>query len=159
MINRLLKNFVDFIYGTKKAAMKFKTEYPDETILASDACKGISPAQDKAVKRGSDWVTAQRAVLLLTDKRIVCGKWNIPLETISEAHLIEYRSLFGGAGQVLKIETENGKYYQFGMQKNPAWTNQSTLPLSLEKGQTANAAFSILFWLIILGYIIYSILY
>lgn len=155
MINQLLKSLVDFIYGTKKIEQKFKSEHPDETVLASDASKGISSNQDKAVKGGTDWVTAQRAVILLTDKRIVCGKWNIPLDTITNAHLIEYSSLFSN-GQVLKVQTENGKYYQFGLQKNPEWTNQSALPLSLEKGHSINAVFRALFWLLILGYLVYS---
>ncbi|MBQ7823898.1 MAG: hypothetical protein IJ338_06975 [Bacteroidaceae bacterium] len=155
MINQILKHFIDFIYGTKKIERRFKAEHPNETVLASDACKGISPNQDKDVKGGSDWITAQRAVILLTDKRIVCGKWDIPLCSITDAHLIEYSSLFS-SGQVLKIQTENGKFYQFGMQKNPEWINQSALPLSLEKGQSTNSVFRFLFWLIILGYLAYS---
>lgn len=52
-------------------------------------------------------------------------------------------SLFG-SGQVLKVQTTDDKNYQFGMQLNPEWTSQQRLPLTLEKGQVKNSAFSII---------------
>jgi hypothetical protein len=91
---------------------------------------------------------------MLTDKKIICGKWTIPLDTIAAAQLVKINSLFGG-GQILKIHTTDDKNYQFGMQINPKWTNQQQLPLTLEKGQVKHSPFSIIVRLIVVGYLIY----
>ncbi|GAB3653690.1 hypothetical protein GCM10028791_23910 [Echinicola sediminis] len=91
---------------------------------------------------------------MLTDKKIVCGKWTIPLDTIATAELMKINSLFGG-GQVLKVQTTDHKHYQFGMQFNPEWTSQQQLPLTLEKGQVKHSVFSITVRLIAVGYLVY----
>jgi hypothetical protein len=154
MIDKLLKGLVDLIYGTGRLRQKFELDNPDEKVFAADASKGIVTATNQNIQRGLDWATSQRAVVLLTDKKIVCGKWTIPLDTISTAQLLKINSLFGG-GQVLKVQTTDNKNYQFGMQLNPEWTNQQLLPLTLEKGQVKHSAFSLLVRLIVVGYIIY----
>ena len=101
-------------------------------------------------------MTSQRAVLMLTNKNIICGKWIVPLDIIRTAKLTKISSLFGN-GQVLTIETKDNKNYQFGMQINPEWINQDALPLELEKGNIKNSLFSIILRIIILGYIVYQI--
>lgn len=156
MINRLLKGIVDIIYGTERTRRNFERDNPNEKVLAADASKGIMTTTNQEIQRGLDWVTSQRAVVLLTDKNLVCGKWTIPLDTISTAKLLKINSLFGG-GQVLKVQTIDNKNYQFGMQLNPEWINQQQLPLILEKGQVKNSAFSIMVRLIVFGYLIYWI--
>jgi len=152
MFDKFMKKFVDFIYRTGRARKNFERENPDEIVLAADASKGVITKNDQDVQRGANWITSQRAVILLTDKKIVCGKRIIPLDEISAVQLIKY-----GSGQVLKIQTDNGVHYQFGMQTNPEWTNQQMLPLTLEKGQVKYSLFSIIVRLILLGYIIYFI--
>lgn len=154
MINQILKGLVDFIFGTGRIKRKFELDNPNENVLAADASKGIVTKTNQDIQRGLDWVTSQRAVLLLTDKKLVCGKWIIPLDTISSAQLLKIKSLFTD-GQVLKIQTTDNKNYQFGMQLNPEWTNQQRLPLTLEKGQVKNSAYSIIVRLILVGYLIY----
>jgi len=124
--------------------------------LAADACKGIVTKNNQDIQRGLDWVTSQRAVVLLTDKKLICGKWTIPLDTISTAQRLKINSLFGG-GQVLKVLTTDDKNYQFGMQLNPEWTSQQQLPLALEKGQVKYSAFSIIIRLIAVRYLTYWI--
>lgn len=158
MIDRLLKWMVDLLYGTKRIKRKFELANPKEKVLASDGSKGIVTTSNQDIQRGLDWVTSQRAVVLLTDKRIVCGKWTIPLDTISTAQLIKINTLFG-RGQVLKIYTSDGKNYQFGMQLNPEWTRQQILPLTHEKGQVKHSAYSIIARLIAVGCIIYWLYY
>lgn len=59
----MTKRVIDFIYGASKVKRRFQAAHPDETVLASDACKGFVSNRDKAVKQGADWVTAQRATL------------------------------------------------------------------------------------------------
>ena len=154
MINRLLKGFVDLIYGTGRARRKYQSENPTETVLAADASKGIETTNNQDVQRGTDWVTAQRAVVLLTDQKIVCGKWTILLDNVQSAQLVKINSLFG-AGQVLKIQTKDEKNYQFGMQVNPEWTNQKALLLTLEDGKVKHSVFSIMVRLFLVGYLIY----
>jgi hypothetical protein len=154
MINQLLKGLVDLIYGTRRARQKFELDNPSEKVLAADASKGIVTTTNQDIQRGLDWVTSQRAVVMLTDKKIICGKWTIPLDTVSTAQLLKINSLFGG-GQVLKVQTTDDKNYQFGMQLNPEWTNQQRLPLTLEKGKVKNSVFSIIVRLIAVGYLIY----
>ena len=154
MVNQLLKGFVDLIYGTGRVRRRFELDNQNENVLASDASKGIVTTTNQNIQRGLDWVTSQRAVILLTDKKIVCGKWTIPLDTISIAQLLKINSLLGG-GQILKIQTKDDSNYQFGMQINPEWTNQQILTLTLEKGQVKHSSFSIIARLVVVGYIIY----
>jgi hypothetical protein len=154
MINQLLKGLVDLIYGTRSIRRKFQTKNPTETVLASDASKGIMTTNNQDIKRGLDWVISQRAVVLLTDKKIICGKWTIPLDNIKSAQLLKIKSLFS-SGQVLKVQTNDDKNYQFGMQINPEWINQKQLPLRLEKGEVKNSLFSIIVRIIAIGYLIY----
>ncbi len=154
MINQLLKSLVDLLYGTRRIRRKFERENPDEKVLAADASKGIVATSSEEIKRGLDWVTSQRAVVLLTDQRIVCEKWTIPLNNISTVQLLKVNSLLGN-GQVLKIQTTDNKSYQFGMQLNPEWTSQQKLPLILEKGQIKHSAFSIIVRIMVIGYLTY----
>lgn len=156
MINQVIKGLVDLIYGTGRAKRKFERDNPNEKVIAADASKGIVTTTNQDVQHGLEWVTSQRAIVLLTEKKLVCGKWTIPLEAISKAQLLKVNSLFGG-GQVLKVQTTDDKNYQFGMQLNPEWTNQQQLPLTLEKGQVKHSAFSIIIRLIAVGYLIYWI--
>jgi hypothetical protein len=154
MINQLLKRLVDLIYGTGRVRREFEQENPSEKVLAADASKGIVTSTNQDIQRGLDWVISQRAVVLLTENKIICGKWSIPLDTISTAQLLKINSLFG-AGQILKVQTTDDKNYQFGMQLNPEWTNQQRLPLKYEKGQVKYSAFSIIIRIILVGYLIY----
>lgn len=154
MINQLLKGIVDLIYGTARISRKFELNNPNEKVWAADASKGIATKTNQEVQSGFDWISSQRAVILLTDKKIVCGKWTIPLDTISKAQLIKINSLFG-AGQVLKIQTTENKNYQFGMQLNPEWTIQQKIPLALEKGQVKHSSYSIIIRLIIVVFFLY----
>jgi hypothetical protein len=156
MINQLLKGLVDLIFGTGRVRRKFERDNPNEKVLAADACKGIVTTTNQDIQRGLDWATSQRAVILLTDQKLVCGKWIIPLDKIKTAHLLKINSLFI-AGRVLKVQTTDDKNYQFGMQVNPEWTGQQRLPLTLEKGQVKHSAFSIIVRLIAVGYLIYWI--
>ena len=153
----ILKKITDFIYGTGRVRRKYSTEHPEEKVLAADASKGIMTNGDKDIKRGLDWVTSQRAVVLLTDKRIICGQWNIPLDNIVSSQLIKINTTFG-PGLVLKIGTKDQGNFQFGMQMNHEWTEQITLPVTLEKGKVKYSMFSIIVRLVLLGYIIYWII-
>jgi hypothetical protein len=154
MAKDLLKGLVDFTYGVGRAKRKYSNAYPSEKILAADGSKSILTNGSQTITKGIDWVTSQRAVVILTDKRIKSGKWDIPLEEVEQAQLLKIGSLFG-SGQVLKIQTKDNKNYQFGMQLNPEWTNQQSLPLILEKGEVKYSVFSVAVRVIAVDYLIY----
>lgn len=145
---------MDLIYGTGRIKRKFERDHPNEKVLAAGASKGIATSSDQDLQRGVHWVTSQRAVVLLTEKNIVCGKWTVPLHTISKAHLITIHSLFV-SGQVLKIQTFDNHNYQFGMQLNPEWVTQQQLPLIVEKGKVKHSAFSVIARLFAVGCLTY----
>jgi hypothetical protein len=157
MLNKLLKGLVDLIYGVGRTKANYLKNNPSEKILAADGSKGITTKGDEGIERGLDWVTSQRAVVLLTDKKVKCGQWDIPLENIASAQLLKINSVFG-PGQVLKLKTKDDTHYQFGMQFNPEWTDQKVMPLKLEKGQVKTSTFSLVVRLILIGYIIYWLL-
>ena len=154
---RILKKIVDFIYGTNRIRKKYSKNNPEEKILASDASKGIRTMENEELERGMDWVTSQRAVLILTDKKLNCGNWKINIDEIQNANLIKIKTIFG-PGQVLKITTKNNDNYQFGMQLNEEWTSQSVLPLSIENGKIKYSNFSIAIRILLLLYLIYWII-
>ncbi|MDX1959679.1 MAG: hypothetical protein SFU98_13975 [Leptospiraceae bacterium] len=156
MLNQLLKSLVDLIYGIKQVRKKFKLNNPYETLLAIDGCKFIETKINQEVQYGKDWVNSQRAIILLTNKKIICGKLIIPLENILNAQLFFFGSLLG-KGQVLKIQTIEGKHYQFGMQLNPEWTNQKYLSLKLENGKIKFSFYSIFIRLLALGSFAYFV--
>ncbi|POY37965.1 hypothetical protein C3K47_05425 [Solitalea longa] len=154
MINQLLKGLVDLIYGTRRVRRKYQLDNPTEKVFAADACKGIMTTSNQDIQHGLDWMISQRAVIMLTNKKIVCGKWTILLDNIISIQLLKINSLLGG-GQVLKIQTKEGKNYQFGMQLNPEWTNQQVLQLTLEKGQIKHSPLSVIIRLAAIGCLIY----
>ena len=124
--------------------------------MASDASKGVLAGEDKVVRRGMNWVASQRAVILLTDKRIVCGKWDIPLDTVTHAQLVRVRTLLGSA-HVLKIATTDRGYFQFGMQGNDEWVDQEVLSLTLSRGRLRYSPFSLIVRIALIGYVVYRL--
>lgn len=125
-------------------------------IYAIDGAKAIVTKDNKEIERGLDWITSQRAVILLTNSKIICEKWTILLENIHSAQLLEINSIFG-KGQVLKIQTKDNKNYQFDMQFNNKWLIQNVLPLKLEKAKISNSLFSIVLRIFIICYIAFLI--
>jgi len=154
MLNKIMKGLGDLIYGTERVRRKYEASHPDEKVLAADASKGIITKQDQGITRGTDWVTSQRAVLMLTSHKIVCGKWTIPIDQIQSAQLLKFSSVFGD-GTVLKLQTADGTNYQFGMQINPEWIEQQVIPLSYEQTKINHSPFSIAVRVIAIGYLIY----
>lgn len=155
MLNTLLKGLVDLIYGTGRAKRKYEKANPGETVFASDASKGIITSQEQGVTRGSKWIKAQRAVVMLTNTKIICGKWSIPIDEIQSSELLKFNSLIGG-GAVLKIQTTEGVNYQFGMQINPEWIEQDILPLNFEKTNIKQSAFSLVIRVLAIGYLAFK---
>ena len=156
MLNKIMKGFVDLIYGTSRKKKNYELSNENDKVFASDASKGIITKGNVDITKGTNWVNSQRAIILLTKSRIICGKWIIPIEEIESSELLKISSLFGD-GMVLKIQTKDNINYQFGMQLNPEWTEQQILPLNLEKTKIKYSPFSIIVRLIAIGYLIFWI--
>lgn len=63
-----------------------------------------------------------------------------------------------GKGFVLKIETKDNKFYQFGLQYDQAWINQNVLDFEVFDGKLSISFFSILVRvLVVLLIIVYLI--
>jgi len=155
-MDKILKAFVDLIYGTNSKRKRFESQN-NEKVIAADASKGIITKQNNDITRGADWIVSQRAVILLTEKRVVCGKWQIPIDKISNATLVKIKSLLG-SGQVLKIDTKDNESYQFGMQVNDEWINQKALNVTVENGKVKTSTFSWIIRIVAVGYLIYLLL-
>jgi hypothetical protein len=155
-MNEFMKKIVDLIYGTKKVRDIYLLKNPTEVIFAIDGAKAIVTKDNKEIERGLDWITSQRAVILLTNSKIICGKWTILLDNIQSAQLLQISSILGN-GLVLKIQTKDNKHYQFGMQMNHEWLKQKVLPLKLEKAKISNSLFSIVLRIFIICYIAFLI--
>ena len=156
-VTNISKRISDFVYGTQRVRRRYEAQHPDERVVASDASKGVRAGEDKVVRRGMNWVASQRAVILLTDKRIVCGKWDIPLDTVTHAQLVRVKTLLGSA-HVLKIATTDQGYFQFGMQGNDEWVDQEVLSLTLSRGRVRYSPFSLVVRIALIGYLVYRLI-
>jgi hypothetical protein len=154
MLNKVLKELVDSIYGTEKARKRYEQLNPEERVIVADAAKGIITDQNENVSRGANWAVSQRAVLLLTQHKLICGKWTIPIAQIASCQLLKVKSILS-EGAILKISTIDGINYQFGMQLNPEWAAQQVIPLSFEEAKIKHSAFSISIRVLLFGYLVY----
>lgn len=122
-INRVIANT---IYLVPLQVQHFKAKEPHATILAVGATKAQKRDRDTELQYEARWVTARRAALILTTDKLVCGSWEILLSSIENAQLIRFKSGFA-KGLVLKVTTSGGSHFQFGLQYDPAWENQTVL--------------------------------
>lgn len=154
MLGTIYRLIVDTVYMTPLAIKKYRNEHPDETVIVAGGCKGRMLSNDEDVKSGIGWVFARRRNLILTDKRLTCGDWDIPSKEIREATLLRINSFFARA-YILKVSTNDGKHFQFGLQYNPKWETQSQFSFSTEDSKIKMSVFSVCLRILILIWIIW----
>jgi len=147
----VIGKIVNFIYGTNRVVLKFKEANPDEKVIAANGVKAIKSEPKTEVDTGAHWIVSKRAVAILTDKRIKCGNWSIPLKEITSSELVNLNGLIS-KGQLLNVSTANNEGYQFGMQLNKDWTKSEDLKLTYIDKEIKTSTFS---WLIRIGLIVY----
>ncbi|MDX1475068.1 MAG: hypothetical protein R3309_12915 [Reinekea sp.] len=147
MLDRII---VNAIYLVPLQVSKFKKQHPEEQVLIADGTKARKVKSNQHAQYEVGWATARRGVLMLTTKNLRCGDWIIPLSTIHEATL-----LYISGGTLLKISTDDDSHYQFGLQRNPAWENQTVFPLKVEQGALKFSTVSLVLRLLILIWITY----
>lgn len=152
IINRL----IDIIYGTNRVVKEFELAYPGERVIAASGVKGVKSTPKTEVDTGAKWIVSRRAVAILSDQRIKCGDWDIPLEEIESAELINLRGLIS-KGQLLNISTRDNIGYQMGMQLNPDWLNSDQLNLQYVNKKIKISTFSWLMRIVLILYLVYHV--
>lgn len=161
MLSDFYRIVTNTIYGVARRKKRFEAQNLEERVLAAGATKARKVRGSSAkVQHEAGWIVARRGILLLTNSRLICGSWDIPLSSIQSANLLKVKA-FLAKGFVLKVSTEN-EHYQFGLQYDPAWESQTALPLIVEESKIGYSVFSIIvriIFLIFLGlYIIENFL-
>jgi hypothetical protein len=162
-MDKLMKTLIALIYKTEKKAKQYLIENPTETILTIDISRGVKTDDVHHYEIGDEWEFGKSSTLILTNKKIVYksrednNQWVILIEDITVAKLNSFMRMFGNE-QVLRIQTKNGENYQFGMQLNPEWTQQTILPLTLEKSAIKKYMLWIMFIISAIIMILVSIL-
>ena len=121
---------------------RYKNKHPDTPVLIADATKARQMEANADVKNGAGWIFSRRAVLMLTEDKLVCGDWHIPLNQIDSVSLLEVKQLFLKT-HILKVQS-NGQHYQFGLPYNPSWEEQTHFPLKAEATKLSFSSFSII---------------
>lgn len=158
MWNALIRKMTELVYFVAAKRRQFRNNHPDTPILLSAATKARQLDEDSEISRGTGWMFAKRATLVLTDRAIHCGEWRIPLETIDSARLVRYPGLFS-TGLVLKVSTADGAHYQFGMQYDPAWEEQTALDLTVEEAELGHTAYSVAVRLLLVATLVWYLLW
>jgi hypothetical protein len=140
MIDKVMKTLTALLYKTDNKAKQYLIDNPTETIIAIDIGRGIRTNDVQKYEVDDEWEFAKASTIILTDKNIVYNsrednnQWVVPIEDITVAKLNSFMRMFGSS-QVLRIQTRKGENYQFDMQLNPEWVEQTILPLTLEKSE------------------------
>lgn len=82
LVNDILRKYTNAVYGVSAVVARFKAQEPESIVLAAGATKARRLAEETAVRSEPGWVTARRATLILTNDKLVCGSWTIPLASI-----------------------------------------------------------------------------
>jgi len=133
MLSDLYREITNGLYLVSSQVQQYRARNNNVPVLAAGATKARKMHQAEEVRSGAGWMMARRATLILTQEKLICGSWKIPLASIKEARLLRVKSMFAKA-LVLKVSAEKD-YYQFGLQYDPAWETQTALPLIIEEGK------------------------
>lgn len=153
MLSAGLRRLTNLLYGTPRAVSRFLARYPDEDVLAAGATKArVFSERNDEVQRSLGWATARRASLILSQKRLICGDWNIPLDSIDSSSYLRLSRRWSKA-LVLRVHTKDAKSYQFGLSHDEAWLTQNALPAAVEDGHITFSKGALVWRLMILAYI------
>jgi hypothetical protein len=142
MLSTLFQILTDAMYLVPFQVKRFKAREPDAQVIAAGATKARRFGSASEIRAEPGWITSRRGALILTTEKLVVGSWTIPLATITSATLVRIKMLFAES-LVLKVSTDSGRHYQFGLQYNPTWEKQTALPLAIEDDKLKYSVFSI----------------
>ena len=150
MISRFLAYFANIIYFVPFWTKQYRKQFPDEQIVISEATKAIQLHTEIPVSLGFHRLKARRRVFILTNKKITCGNWVLPIEKINDATLFDI-----GNGYVLQVKINDHEFYQFGLAKNASWQTQNILDVKYEKISLKGSIFFQLIRFTVFGYVLY----
>jgi hypothetical protein len=131
----LALQLVSTLYGTPSTVAEFEKRHPDERVLVACPCKALrSRAAPTPPRRSLSWLGARRANLILSTRRLQCGSWEVPCDTVVDAELLTFGTTGLQRGHLLRISTRDALHYQFGVQDDPAWAGE--LPFPVRRGST-----------------------
>jgi hypothetical protein len=152
MATSIFFTLTNLIYLVPLTVRNFQAAHPDETVLIAAAAKARRTHDEQPVQYDPSWITARRAAVILTDKRLVCGDWDIPLDKIVYAEMVVF-----GSGILLKIGDDAKGHYQFGMQWTSAWQEQHVLKIKPSAEKLALSGFSVVLRVIVVGWLLLTI--
>ncbi|MDF1662464.1 MAG: hypothetical protein P1V97_11875 [Planctomycetota bacterium] len=94
--------------------------------------KAIKSDTEPLAYRPHLWFFSRRAHLTITDIGFQCGDWQIPFDTVKEAVLYEFESIYFVKGNFLVVRTETDTY-QFGLNPSSYWRGE--LPFKVKREQ------------------------
>ncbi|MFH1778572.1 MAG: hypothetical protein ABH847_00870 [Candidatus Omnitrophota bacterium] len=149
----MLTKLTNFIFGVPWTIKSLRKKEPNSKIIASGATKGRILKNESNVQYGFGWIISRRSALILTEEKLLCGNWVIPLSDIQKASMLKFRSTFS-KGLVLKISTKNNKHYQFGLTYDPIWENQKILQFEIDTQKIKYSWLSIIVRIIVIIWLI-----
>jgi hypothetical protein len=153
MLSQLYCEIANAVALVPYHVQKYKEKDANAVILAAGATKAQKLDKDVDVRYEVGWVTARRAVLILTNDKLICDTWEIPISSIKDAKLLRIKSLFAKAF-VLKVSSSDGYHYQFGLQYDSAWERQTALKLVIENGKIKYSLFSIIYRIVVWAFLL-----
>jgi hypothetical protein len=126
-----MEAIVNLMYRTNARVSAFESEYPDDVVLASTGSKALRTDAPIPLERSPRWVFSRRAVVIVSDRRVVCGDWEFPISDIQEARANAFKGLLS-SGQVLLIHA-GAWHYQIGMNAGGDWLDK--LPFEVSRSE------------------------
>ena len=111
MVSAFFRVVTNLFYLVPLRVKRFKTDEPNSQVLVAGATKARQFDKEVDVRYEAGWIGARRGTLILTDQKLVCGSWEIPLSTINSAVLLRVKALFSKA-LVLQVATIDGHHFQ-----------------------------------------------
>jgi len=143
MLTVIARFIVNLIYKVNGTVSAYAKKNPGDDIVFAGAAKGVIYEISSDVERSVKWVTARRAVLLLTKQAIIHGNLRISLKDVKQAEIILFNS-FLTKGMVLRINTTDEKQHQFGITFDESLLNQKSLELTVSNEKVKHSPLSIL---------------
>lgn len=105
---------------------------------------------DSSPRLEPKWITARRGNLFLYKDSLKFGDMEILISSVTEAKLITFTNS-PQSGYLLELTIDNGEKFQFGLEDDPIWENQTVLPVTIESKEIEYSTFSIVYRVILFG--------
>lgn len=94
--------------------------------------KALRNEEEPLAYRPFRWLFSRRAYLVVTEVQLQCGDWVIPFDSLKEAVIYEFESIFFVKGYLLVVKTDNGSF-QFGLNPSAYWEGDLPFPVRREQ--------------------------